>query len=636
MNVPEALKKYARPFLVWCEGSYPYCLHIHLASVFHGDLRMRWCGRDLIGVTLFLYRSGSVKRRPNGREGWDDFLKIVKHPQRYFKLDYTTGEIIGQRSLQATMKLVEPCQSLDTEILTTEGLKAAADVKAGDVLLDGSVVTSVYALPYVKPWIEIRIVNWPAPLVVTEGHPFLVLEGRKCPRYGVWCNPTRSYPICKSCLYKVEPELVWKEAKDLEPGDYVALPTDFQLPISDELRRWGLTYEDGYVLGWLLGDGCVTHNSKKDKSICFCFFLGPGDPVGELVDLLRKRTKNKVSIQCRGKCTQICYADSKNAKWARSWLYPNGKKRFPLEVLGAPEEFRKGVYEGLVASDGSRFSNHDDVAFTTKAHSWFTFLLASSLGKFPGASQQQTRRRYSERCHLYHTCVYHKSQECFALGGFHFHRVKEVHENVRSPRWLVNLETDTGIIPLPFISHNSAWINVRKLVSPPGRIGARSLKDKWSYMTRVDTGLVEHLTRKLDMFEFYFTKGKAFHGRYILRPFGRGFHFYTASADKPQVVGTKYEKLKEGKELGGFLWIKAKDQTPYVLSLRAVEKRFVAPFGYSGLPTKLRKRIPTRFQYWKIKDDQKRIDLRNKLRDELKTKGLLGSLSLGKWEQVKL
>ncbi|MCD6143129.1 MAG: hypothetical protein J7J04_02210, partial [Thermococcus sp.] len=68
---------------------------------------MRWCGRDLIGVTLFLYRPGSVKHRPNGKEGWDDFLKIVKHPRRYFKLDYTTGEIIGQKSLQATMKLPE-------------------------------------------------------------------------------------------------------------------------------------------------------------------------------------------------------------------------------------------------------------------------------------------------------------------------------------------------------------------------------------------------------------------------------------------------------------------------------------------------------------------------------------------------
>lgn len=289
MNVPEALKKYARPFLVWCEGSYPYCLHIHLASVFHGDLRMRWCGRDLIGVTLFLYRPGSVKHRPNGREGWDDFLKIVKYPRRYFKLDYTTGEIIGQRSLQATMKLPEP----------------------------------------------------------------------------------------------------------------------------------------------------------------------------------------------------------------------------------------------------------------------------------------------------------------------------------------------------------QSWINVKKLVSPPGFVGARALKDKWSYMTRVDTGLVEHLTRKLDMFEFYFTKGKAFRGRYILRPFGRGFHFYTASADKPHVVGTKYEKLKEGKELGGFLWIRAKDQTPYILSLRAVEKRFVAPFGYSGLPTQLKKLIPSRFQYWKLRSEKDRIRVRDELRDALKRKGLMKYLESGVWSYVK-
>ncbi len=632
MNVPEALKKYARPFLVWCEGSYPYCLHIHLASVFHGDLRMRWCGRDLIGVTLFLYRPGSVKHRPNGREGWDDFLKIVKYPRRYFKLDYTTGEIIGQRSLQATMKLPEPCQNPSTKILTTTGLKTAVDIKAGDVLLDGSVVTTAYALPYIKSWIEIKAVNWLTPITVTEGHPFLVLEGRKCPRYDVWCNPTRNYPICRSCPYKVEPELVWKEAKDLRPGDYVALSTSFQLSVSDELQKWGLTYEDGYVLGWLLGDGSVTYNSRTGGY--FMYSLGPGDPVDKLVGLLRKRTKNKVSVYHMKNVVQIQYADAKTAKWVRPWLYPNGKKRFPLEILGAPEEFRKGVYEGLVASDGSRFNNHDDIAFTTEAHSWFTFLLASSLGMFPGVSHQQTQQRYSEQCHLYHTHVYRKSQQCFALAGFHFHRVKQVRETIR-PQWLINLETDTGIIPLPFISHNSAWINVKKLVSPPGFVGARALKDKWSYMTRVDTGLVEHLTRKLDMFEFYFTKGKAFRGRYILRPFGRGFHFYTASADKPHVVGTKYEKLKEGKELGGFLWIRAKDQTPYILSLRAVEKRFVAPFGYSGLPTQLKKLIPSRFQYWKLRSERDRIRVRDELRDALKRKGLMKYLESGVWSYVK-
>jgi len=156
-------------------------------------------------------------------------------------------------------------------------------------------------------------------------------------------------------------------------------------------------------------------------------------------------------------------------------------------------------------------------------------------------------------------------------------------------------------------------------------------------MVKVDEGVVEHLTRKLDMFEFYFVKGKAFHGRYILRPFGRGFYFHSASAEeKPEVEGTKYERLKEGKELGGFLWIKAKRQTPYVLSARAVQKRFVPPPGYSGLPSALKKRIPSEFRYWKHTSEKERLSVRDSLREELRKRDLLPFLERGDWKRVNL
>lgn len=285
----EDFKRYMAPFLVWCpeDKVYRYVLHIHLASVLHGDLRMEYCGRDLIGVTLFLYKSGTLKKRPNGKEGWRDFLKIVKNP-KYFKLNFKTGEIVGQRSLQCTAKLPE----------------------------------------------------------------------------------------------------------------------------------------------------------------------------------------------------------------------------------------------------------------------------------------------------------------------------------------------------------SKAWYKVNKFISPPGWIGAASLKKYWGYMTVVDRGTVEHLTRKLDMVEFYF-HGKAFRGRYILRPFGKNFEFFSASV-KPVVTGTTYEKLKEGKELGGFLWIKPVDQTPYVLSLRAVQKKFVPPKGFSGLPRDLKKRIPLEYQYWKFDDKEKRIEVRDGLREELKGKRLLRYLEKGEWRQIQL
>jgi len=282
-------KRYVAPFLVWCEGKFDYVLHVHWASVLHGDLRMGYCGdpRSMIGVTLFIYKSGAVKHRPNGLEGWSEFLKVIKNPKN-FKLDFKTGEIQGQRSLAATVKLPE----------------------------------------------------------------------------------------------------------------------------------------------------------------------------------------------------------------------------------------------------------------------------------------------------------------------------------------------------------SKAWMKVKKYISPPGTVGARALRKWWSSMTVVDRGKVEHLTRKLDEFEFYFTEGKAFRGRYILRPFGKDFTFFTAGA-QPTIVGTT-QKLEEGKEISGFLWIKAKDQTPYILSLRAVKKRFIPPVHASGLPVELKARIPRVFQYWNIESKAKRLKVRDSLVLALKSQKQYKFLKEGSWKKVNL
>jgi len=182
------------------------------------------------------------------------------------------------------------------------------------------------------------------------------------------------------------------------------------------------------------------------------------------------------------------------------------------------------------------------------------------------------------------------------------------------------------------------WMKVKKYISPPGRIGARYLKKHWGYMVIVDRGLVEHLTRKLDEFEFYFSGGKTFRGRYILRPFGKNFNFFSASADEvnPVIVGTSVKNLREGKELGGFLWIKTKNQTPYVLSRRAIQKKFISPKNFSALPQLLKKRIPRKFQYWRHEQLEKRLSVRDELVTELKRQKLLQPLVEGKWEKIRI
>jgi len=169
------------------------------------------------------------------------------------------------------------------------------------------------------------------------------------------------------------------------------------------------------------------------------------------------------------------------------------------------------------------------------------------------------------------------------------------------------------------------WLFVKKWMRPPGYIG--STKKHWGFMIRVGWGEVEHLSRKLDMIELYFPpgKGKPFRGRYFLRAFDPKFRFVAAK-----------EFEKETAEVAGFLFIKPKDQTPYVLSSRAVKKGFIPPFGRHALPKELARRIPSRLRYWTRKNERERCEVRDTLVNELRKKRFMRFLFSGLWHKIAL
>ena len=59
---------------------------------------------------------------------------------------------------------------------------------------------------------------------------------------------------------------------------------------------------------------------------------------------------------------------------------------------------------------------------------------------------------------------------------------------------------------------------------------------------------------------------------------------------------------------------------PYVLSNRAVQKRWVPPHNVSAVPRKVRTTIPERFRYWIFEDTAKRRAARDQLVVEIKGK----------------
>jgi len=89
------------------------------------------------------------------------------------------------------------------------------------------------------------------------------------------------------------------------------------------------------------------------------------------------------------------------------------------------------------------------------------------------------------------------------------------------------------------------------------------------------------------------------------------------------------EYFAEGKDLNGRLFFRINEKgewvsktsnnlKPYVLT----KDDIVTPFGFSGLPKVVEDRVPSEYIYWTIEDDTKRLELKNKLKANLKTVGL--------------
>lgn len=72
------------------------------------------------------------------------------------------------------------------------------------------------------------------------------------------------------------------------------------------------------------------------------------------------------------------------------------------------------------------------------------------------------------------------------------------------------------------------------------------------------------------------------------------------------------------REEAAWLLIKPLDQTPYVLSDRAVEEKWVSPKGFSALPKEVRNKIPKEFKYWMMEEEKDRLAMRDVLANAIK------------------
>lgn len=173
---------------------------------------------------------------------------------------------------QASISVQAACFPKNTPVNTRTGVKDIQDIKVGDWIIDGDgrpqKVTETFERES-ENMITISAVGI-LPIKCTREHPILVSKGRK-----------RIYKQNEEGTYDVEridyPEPEWKQAYEIEPGEWIGLPvpkpyrTDTELVIAchgQTTRTVKLTKEFAELCGMFAGDGWFTQH-KNVQSIGF-------------------------------------------------------------------------------------------------------------------------------------------------------------------------------------------------------------------------------------------------------------------------------------------------------------------------------------------------------------------------------
>lgn len=342
------------------------------------------------------------------------------------------------------------CFTKDTRILMASGIyKNICDIKIGDYIINKN-GKSVKVLNVInqgqKQVSKVRFNNWHSDCYITSDHKFWIGDdsttngangiaksldklAKTIPKSSKfkWCeigkmDINRMFPLLPN-------KIQWK------------LQTDFTIDLSQFVNRGIINeitlqtnsiifnryinsnYNLGYIFGTFLGDGCshiALSRNTEIGSVRWTFNITEDDIANKLKKCIKNELNLNLSIKKypeRGIITVICYN-----KTLTKLLYKFGKrinKHLPEEYYCSNLDYIKGIYDGLIDSDGnietSNISTRNDrIKFTNTSiylielFSWCCMNLqisygickqAFSKGYIKGRFVQGIQQAYNIKCH---------------------------------------------------------------------------------------------------------------------------------------------------------------------------------------------------------------------------------------------
>ena len=254
----------------------------------------------------------------------------------------SNGVVPMLRVFNNTARYVDQCVLPQTIIYTTKGPMKMEDVVVGETEiynLNGEIETveNVLEHSYKGRVIEIETMHSLENLTITPEHPIYTLQGQK---KGINYNIIRN----RLKLGLVKPD--WIDAGELTENDMLAFP----IP-NYEKDNIGITEEDCYMYGVILGDGCLSNKNING------YISLHKDNKKHILEYAKQYFSNKFvsyRMETNENTTRLYWSKNAAIPFKYSDIYQNGEKICQHRYLNLPLNKSKMILKGLIDTDGSK------------------------------------------------------------------------------------------------------------------------------------------------------------------------------------------------------------------------------------------------------------------------------------------
>jgi len=240
-------------------------------------------------------------------------------------------------------------------------------------------------------------------------------------------------------------------------------------------NEWMLDYDFGKFLGLYATEGGFNSSHNNSYQCKFTFHKKEIDLISFVVEFLKQKTNLiKINIPTKNNCTDVVFSSAPLFYLVKHIVMGkcNTKSLNMNLILNTSFQFRKGLFDGIIAGDGFvSKDNRISFASASKQLRDDVYLLASSIGLL--ASKYRAYERYDKRTKKIYTSYYlsiptslqkeYKKREAMwahATGKNEFKAKTLKFSNpqiINKSKELIDIEVDDGLFLINggIVSHNS-------------------------------------------------------------------------------------------------------------------------------------------------------------------------------------